>query len=142
MLEIAVVKPGERIPMDGEITRGATTVNEAPITGESMPVEKSPGDLVYAGTLNGAGAIEIRVSHVFRETTLARIIHRVEEAQAQRAPAQQIIDRFASRYTPAVVILALVVALVPPLWLSGWSYLHGAVLLRYVWTDWLVRGLS
>lgn len=113
--EVVHVKPGERIPMDGEVIEGATSVNEAPITGEAMPAEKHLGSRVFAGTLNLTGAFDFRVSRVYRDTTLARIIHRVEEAQAQRAPAQQFIDRFARIYTPVVVLLAVLVATIPPL---------------------------
>ncbi|MEW6320092.1 MAG: heavy metal translocating P-type ATPase [Acidobacteriota bacterium] len=110
---LMVVRPGEKIPLDGIVVDGQSAVNQSPITGESLPVEKAPGDEVFAGTINGHGALEVRVTRRQRDTTLARIIHLVEEAQAQRAPAQQFIDRFARRYTPAVVAGAVLVALVP-----------------------------
>jgi Cd2+/Zn2+-exporting ATPase len=111
--EEIVVRPGDKVPLDGEIVAGRTDVNEAPITGESLPVDKSPGDEVYAGTINGRGAIEVRVTRLPRDTRLARIIHLVETAQAQRAPMQTFVDRFSRVYTPAVIALAALVALVP-----------------------------
>jgi Cd2+/Zn2+-exporting ATPase len=119
--DLVLVKPGERIPVDGEVERGTSTVNESPITGESLPRDKSPGDEVFAGTLNGAAALHLRTTRAARDTTLARILHRVEEAQAQRAPAQQMIDRFARVYTPVVVLIAILVALGPPVlvWVNG-----------------------
>jgi Zn2+/Cd2+-exporting ATPase len=109
------VKPGERIPLDGEVTQGASTVNQAPITGESIPVEKRVGDMVFAGSVNERGAFEFRVTSDAGHSTLARIIKTVQEAQAQRAPTQRFVDQFARYYTPAVVVLAVLVALVPPL---------------------------
>lgn len=109
------VKPGEKIALDGIVVTGQSTVNQAAITGESMPVEKSAGMPVYAGTVNGAGAFEYDVNAVATESTLARIIHAVEEAQGSRAPLQRFVDSFASYYTPAVFLLALLTALVPPL---------------------------
>jgi Cd2+/Zn2+-exporting ATPase len=112
---VGLVKPGERIPFDGVVLSGASTVDQAPITGESVPVDKRPGDAVYAGTVNGDGAIEYRITADATHTTLARIVRVVEEAQAQRAPVQRFVDRFAAFYTPAVVLGALVVALAPPL---------------------------
>ena len=110
-----LVKPGERIPMDAIVTAGSSGVNQAPITGESMPVHRTDGDTVYAGSINGEGALEIEVTHLAQDNTLSRIISMVEEAQSQRAPSQRLIDRFAHYYTPAVVVLALLVATVPPL---------------------------
>lgn len=112
---LMIVWPGEKIPLDGEVVSGRSDVNQAPITGESLPVEKSAGDEVFAGTINGHGALEVTVTRHRENTTLARIIHLVETAQAQRAPAQQFIDRFARWYTPGVIVLAIAVALVPPL---------------------------
>ena len=111
--DIIVVKPGERIPMDGEVVAGRTDVNQAPITGESMPVEKTVGLEVYAGTINGQGSIEIKVTKLVEDTTLAKIINLVEEAQAQKAPSQQFVDVFAKYYTPAVIIAAILVAVLP-----------------------------
>ena len=120
------VKPGERIPLDGVVTAGASAVNQAPITGESMPVEKTPGDAVFAGTVNERGAFEFRVTANKGSTTLDRIIHAVEEAQGQRAPTQRFVDRFARYYTPAVVVFAALVAVVPPLFFGAafpdWFY--------------------
>jgi Zn2+/Cd2+-exporting ATPase len=110
-----VVRPGEKIPLDGQVLAGDSAVNQAPVTGESLPVEKRPGDEVFAGTINGRGALDVRVTRFRRDTTLARIIHLVERAQAQRAPAQALVERFARVYTPAVMMLAAAVAIVPPL---------------------------
>lgn len=113
--ETVVVRPGERIPLDGRVLSGASAVNQAPITGESVPVEKRPGDDVFAGSINGGGALEMTATHVAADSTLSRIIRLVERAQSQRSPAERFIDRFARWYTPAVVLLAALVALVPPL---------------------------
>jgi Zn2+/Cd2+-exporting ATPase len=110
-----MVRPGERIPMDGRVQEGSSAVNQAPITGESMPVEKGVGDEVLAGTINGSGALVMEVTRRAEDTTLARILRLVEEAQSQRAPAQRFVDRFARVYTPAVIGLAALVAAVPPL---------------------------
>ncbi|NLF32638.1 MAG: cadmium-translocating P-type ATPase [Planctomycetes bacterium] len=110
-----VVRPGERIPLDGVVTRGESSVNQAPITGESMPVAKAPGDEVHAGTINHDGALEFRTTRGASDTTLARIIHMVENAQARRARSQQWVDRFAVWYTPAMMAAAVLVAVVPPL---------------------------
>jgi Cd2+/Zn2+-exporting ATPase len=120
--QICRVRPGERVPLDGVVTAGYSSVNQAPITGESLPVEKVEGDTVYAGTVNGNGAFEFRVTGDYEHTTLSRIIHAVQQAQAQRAPAQRLVDEFAKRYTPAVVAAALLVAVIPPLFMGlGWS---------------------
>jgi len=117
-----LVPPGEKIPLDGILLKGSTSVNQAPITGESMPVFKKPGDEVYAGTINGEGAIEFRSTRPSSDTALARIIHLVEEAQGRRARTEQWVERFARYYTPAMMALAGLVALGPPL-LTGlpWS---------------------
>ncbi|MFC2037454.1 heavy metal translocating P-type ATPase [Chloroflexota bacterium] len=116
-----LVRPGERIPMDGLVLAGESAVNQAPITGESVPVEKSPGFKVYAGTVNGQGALTVRVTRLAADTTIARIIKMVEEAQAQKAPSQRFVDRFARVYTPIVIAIAAGVAVLPPLvgWLAG-----------------------
>ena len=128
-----VVLPGERIAMDGKVSAGYSTVNEAPITGESIPVEKQLGDEVYAGTINERGSLEVKVTKLSRDNTISRIIHMVEEAQGQRAPSQQFVDKFAKYYTPAVIILAALVATVPPLFLGQpfekWVYEALAMLL-------------
>ena len=109
------VRPGERIPLDGVVTAGGSSVNQAPITGESMPVMKAAGDPVFAGTLNERGMLEFRVTANKGHTTLDRIIRSVQEAQGQRAPTQRFVDQFARYYTPAVVAFAVLVAAVPPL---------------------------
>ncbi|MFT3821433.1 MAG: cation-translocating P-type ATPase [Rubrivivax sp.] len=116
------VKPGERVPMDGVLRDGSTSVDQAPVTGESIPVDKTVGDPVFAGTINGAGSFEFEVTAAASNSTLARIIHAVEEAQATRAPMQGFVDRFAAVYTPAVFAIALAVALAGP-WLFGWTWL-------------------
>ena len=120
------VKPGERIPLDGTVSAGASTVKQAPITGESMPVEKQAGDAVFAGSVNERGAFEFVVTANKGNTTLARIIRAVQQAQGQRAPTQRFVDNFARYYTPAVVVLAILVAAVPPLFFgaaySPWLY--------------------
>jgi Cd2+/Zn2+-exporting ATPase len=113
--DAVIVRPGDKIPVDGIVASGHSDVNEAPITGESLPADKGPDSHVYAGTINGHGALEIAVTRVGRDTRVARIIHLVEEAQAQRAPIQSFVDRFGRIYTPAVIAAALVVAIVPPL---------------------------
>ena len=112
---LMIVKPGEKIALDGIVRTGRSDVNQAPITGESLPVEKAEGDEVFAGTINGHGAMVVTVTRRRGDTTLARIVYLVESAQAKRAPMQQFIDRFAAWYTPSVVILALLVATVPVL---------------------------
>jgi Cd2+/Zn2+-exporting ATPase len=122
---VMVIRPGEKIPLDGEVVTGRSDVNQAPITGESLPADKGPGDEVFAGTINGHGALEVAVTRRRRDTTLARIIHLVETAQAERAPSQQFIDRFARWYTPAVIVLAILIATVPPLFsgtFEAWFY--------------------
>ena len=116
------VKPGTRLALDGVVTAGRSAIDQAPVTGESLPVDKAEGDTVYAGTLNQTGVLEVRVTAGARDTQLARIIHAVEQAQSERAPTQAFIDRFAAVYTPAVFVLALAVALLGP-WLAGWSWL-------------------
>lgn len=126
---VILVKSGARIPLDGEVIGGESTVDQAPITGESVPVEKKEGDIVFAGTINGEGSLDVRVTKLSTDTTLAKIIHLVEEAQAQKAPSQRFVDVFAKYYTPSVMIAALLVMLVPPLALGG------------AWLGWFYRGL-
>lgn len=112
--DVVRVRPGERLPLDGTVLSGESAINQAPITGESLPVDKGPGDEVFAGTINQGGALEIQVTAPASLSTLARIIQAVEEAQASRAPIQRFVDRFAARYTPTVFVVALAVALVAP----------------------------
>ncbi len=120
------VKPGERIPLDGKIISGQSTVNQAPITGESMPVEKEPGDAVFAGTINERGKFEFRVTANKGNTTLARIVRAVQAAQSERAPTQRFVDQFARYYTPSIVVLAILIAAAPPLFFgeafAPWFY--------------------
>ena len=120
---IVRVKPGARIPLDGVIVAGATSVDQSPVTGESIPVDKAIGDPVFAGTINTTGMVEAQVSVAANGTLLARIIHAVEQAQGSRAPTQQFVDRFASIYTPAVFALALAVCLLTP-WLMDWTWMQ------------------
>ncbi|MGI5920525.1 MAG: heavy metal translocating P-type ATPase [Syntrophomonadaceae bacterium] len=131
--DIVVVRPGERIPMDGKVTAGASAVDQAAITGESIPVDKGYGDDVFAGTINQSGALEIKVTKLARDNTIARLIALVDEAQGKKAKSQEFIDRFARYYTPVVISCAAVVATVPPLLLnqsfSQWVYQALAMLL-------------
>lgn len=117
------VRPGERLPLDGVVTEGRSSVDQAPVTGESLPVDKAPGDQVFAGTVNQAGELTFRVTAQAQDTTLARIIHAVEQAQGSRAPTQRFVDQFASIYTPAVFVMALAVAVLGP-WVAGWTVLQ------------------
>ena len=117
------VRPGERVPMDGVVAAGSSTINQAPVTGESIPVDKAVGDAVFAGTINATGTLEITVTAAASNSTLARIIHAVEEAQGTRAPIQGFVDRFAAIYTPGVFVFALAVALAGP-WLFDWTWLQ------------------
>ena len=119
--DVVIVRPGEKIPLDGRVTTGTSHVNQAPVTGESLPVEKASGDDVFGGTINGRNALEVEVTRLRRDSTMARIIHLVERAQAQRAPSQTFVDRFARLYTPAVLVLAAGVAVVPPMLGGTWS---------------------
>ena len=123
------VRPGEALPTDGMIRGGRSTLDEAPVTGESVPVEKGPGDEVFAGSLNGPGAIEVDVTRAFADNTLQRMVHLVEEAQSQKSNAQRFVDRFATRYSPAVLTVALLVALVGGLVTGDWS-------------EWALRGVT
>lgn len=128
--EVIVIRPGQKIPLDGQVVQGRSSVNQAPITGESMPVDKEPGTDVFAGSLNEQGLLQIGVTKRAQDTTLARIIHAIEEAQASRAPSQSLVDRFAQVYTPLVVGLAVAVFLVPPLLGLG------------LWETWFYRALA
>ena len=113
-----LVKPGEKIPMDGKILSGFSSVNQAPITGENLPVEKGPESQVLAGSINGEGVLKILVSHLAADNTISRMIQLVEEAQSQKANSQRFIDRFARYYTPAIVVLAFLTAAIPPLFFN------------------------
>jgi Cd2+/Zn2+-exporting ATPase len=113
--DMVLVRPGQRIPVDGEIAKGSSSVNQAAVTGESDPVPRQPGDEVMAGTVNGEGALEIRVTRPAGDATIARIARLVEQAQSQKSPAERFIDRFARYYTPAVVVLAALVVALPVL---------------------------
>lgn len=128
--DLIIVKPGQQIAMDGTVVAGQSTVNQAPITGESIPVSKAEGDGVYAGTLNGEGVLEVRVTRRADDSAIARVIHLVEEAQAERAPAQSFVDTFAKFYTPSIMVLALLIAIGPPLLFDG------------EWSVWIYQGLS
>ena len=128
--DIMLVKPGQMIAMDGVIIEGASTINQAAITGESVPVERTLQDEIFAGTLNGEGFLKVQVTKRVDDTTIAKIIHLVEEAQAEKAPSQQFVDRFAKYYTPVIIMVAALVAVVPPLFFaSGWQ-------------EWIYQGLA
>ena len=117
-----IVKPGARIPLDGVVTSGVSSVNQAPITGESMPVEKNPGSDVFAGSINERGALEVCVTRPSTDSTIARIIRLVEEAQGRKAVAQRFVDSFARYYTPIVMVIAAAIAIVPPLFFAqAWA---------------------
>ncbi|EPT49591.1 heavy metal translocating P-type ATPase [Streptococcus agalactiae] len=128
--DIMIIKPGQKIAMDGLVINGHSSVNQAAITGKSVPVEKQLDDEVFAGTLNEEGVLEVKVTKKVTDTTIAKIIHLVEEAQGERAPAQAFVDKFAKYYTPFIIIMALLIVVVPPLFFGG------------DWNKWLYQGLS
>jgi heavy metal translocating P-type ATPase len=125
--EVFIVKPGQSLATDGEVIEGASSVNQAPVTGESAPVEKRPGDAVFAGSINGEGALEVRATKTFADNTIARIITMVEEAQEQKGKSQRFIERFGARYSPAVLLIGILIAVLPPLVFSG------------AWAEWITR---
>jgi Cd2+/Zn2+-exporting ATPase len=129
-----LVRAGSRVPLDGVVVEGASTVDQSAITGESMPVERAAGDAVFGGSINGDGALVVRTTREYDDSTVARILHLVEEAQARRARVQTLVDRFAAVYTPAVLVLAALAAVVPPLvWGVAWaSAVHTALVLLVV----------
>ncbi len=143
--ERVVVRPGEKIPVDGTVLEGSSSVDQSPITGESVPVDKTDGDEVFAGTLNEAGYLELETEQEAGETTLAQIIDLVGDAQAKQTESEQFVDRFASYYTPAVVVLALLTAFLPPLLIDGTATV-GVAGISHTFTDasmtWFVRGLT
>jgi Cd2+/Zn2+-exporting ATPase len=126
---VFVVRPGEKIPLDGKIVKGASAVNQAPITGESIPVDKELGSDVFAGTINGDGVIEVESTKPADDTTLAKIVRMVGDAQSQRSPSEQWVEKFARYYTPAVMALGLLVLVIPPVLFGG------------SWSIWLYRSL-
>jgi len=127
--DVIVVKPGDRIPLDGDVIEGESSVNQAAITGESIPVDKIKGSFVYAGSINEHGSLSVKVTKLIEDTTISKIIHLVEEAQEKKAPTEAFIDKFARVYTPVVFILALLVIIIPP------SFGFGT------WEDWIYKGL-
>ncbi|MFS2013548.1 heavy metal translocating P-type ATPase [Azospirillum sp. CT11-132] len=127
---VILVRPGDRVAADGIVLSGRSAVDESPVTGESVPKPKSEGDAVFAGTINADGALRVRVTAAARDNTIARIVRLVEEAQASKAPTERLIDRFARLYTPGIVGVAALVALVPPLAFGGG------------WTEWIYRALA
>jgi len=128
--DIALVRPGDRIPADGEIVEGRAALDESPVTGESVPKTKAPGEPVFAGSISVDGALRLRVDKAAQDNTIARIVRLVEEAQEAKAPTERFIDRFSARYTPLVMGLALLVALLPPLIVAG------------DWQTWIYRALA
>ncbi|MFO0944149.1 MAG: heavy metal translocating P-type ATPase [Pirellulales bacterium] len=126
---ILIVKPGDRLPLDGKVVAGTSSINQASITGESVPVEKKIGDSVFAGTVNGDGLLEVQTTKAAEDTMLAQIIRMVGDAQSKRAPSEMWVEKFAAIYTPAVMIAALLVLVVPPLLFGG------------LWSEWFYRSL-
>lgn len=127
---IIQIRPGDRIPADGVILSGESEIDEAPVTGESAPVRKGPEGIVFAGTVNGDGLLRVRVTAAASDNTIARVVRLVEEAQESKAPTERFIDRFSRYYTPGVVVVAALIAVVPPLLFGG------------VWSNWIYKGLA
>ena len=125
--DLFIVRPGQAMATDGQVQVGRSSVNQAPVTGESVPVEKQPGDPVYAGSINGEGALEVQATKAFADNTISRIIQMVEEAQERKGQSQRFIERFGARYSPVVLLIGILLALLPPLFFSG------------EWTDWITR---
>jgi Cd2+/Zn2+-exporting ATPase len=125
--DVFVVLPGQSMPTDGEVVIGQSSVDQAPVTGESVPVEKNVGDTVFAGTINGEGALEVRATKAFADNTIARIIHMVEEAQERKGNSERFIERFGKRYSPAVLAIGILIAILPPL------------LTDAAWREWIAR---
>ncbi|QDK40910.1 cadmium-translocating P-type ATPase [Bacteriovorax stolpii] len=123
------VKPGDVIPVDGEVVRGHSSVNQAPLTGESVPIEKSQGETVYTGTINQEGSLDVKVTKAFNDTKISQVIKMVEEAQEHKAVSQKFVDRFAEIYTPAVLVVAIFTFVIPPAFFGG------------SWHDWLYKSL-
>ncbi|MWV65367.1 heavy metal translocating P-type ATPase [Halorubrum sp. JWXQ-INN 858] len=143
--DLVAVRPGEKIPVDGTVREGHSAVDQSPITGESVPVDKSSGDAVYAGTLNEAGYLELEATSDAADSTLSRIIDLVREAQTKRTDKEQFVDRFAGVYTPAVVLLAVLTAALPPLLIDGTATIEVAGYAHAFtgeWRTWFVRGLT
>jgi len=143
--ETVLVRPGEKIPLDGTVIEGESAVDESPITGESMPVEKGPGEEVFAGSITAEGYLEVEVTSTSGDSTLARIIEMVQSAEENRTESEQFVDRFAGYYTPVVVVLAILTAAVPPLLITGSATLGLAgyeLVLPGGWRPWFVRGLT
>ena len=128
--DVILVRPGDRIAADGEIVSGESHINEAPVTGESVPVRKGPGDQAFAGTVNGDAALRLRVTATASDNTIARVVRLVEEAQESKAPTERLIDRFSRYYTPGVIVVAAIVAIAPPLLVGG------------AWGEWVYKGLA
>jgi Cd2+/Zn2+-exporting ATPase len=126
---IVVIRPGDKLPLDGKVVSGTSSINQASITGESVPVEKKPGDMVFAGTVNGDGLLEVETTKLAEDTMLAQIINMVGDAQSKRAPSEMWVEKFAAIYTPVVMIAAILIFIIPPTFFSG------------LWSDWFYRSL-